>query len=70
MKHQFKTNINCSGCLSAVTPHLNAETGIASWQVDTQNPARLLTVQTDELTAEEVCKIVQKAGFKAEPLAR
>ncbi|RYY98019.1 MAG: copper chaperone [Chitinophagaceae bacterium] len=68
MKHQFKTNINCGGCLAAVTPHLNGEKGIASWQVDTANPNKLLTVETEHLEPEAVCALVGKAGFKAEPL--
>ncbi|RYZ24230.1 MAG: copper chaperone [Chitinophagaceae bacterium] len=68
MKHEFKTNINCGGCVAAVTPHLNSEKAINNWKVDTQNPQKVLTVETDELNAEQVCALVQKAGFKAEPL--
>ena len=68
MKHQFKTNINCGGCVAAVTPHLNGEKEITNWTVDTQNPSKVLTVESDNLSAEQVCQLVQKAGFKAEPL--
>ncbi|GAB4094045.1 heavy-metal-associated domain-containing protein [Flaviaesturariibacter terrae] len=70
MKQQFRTNINCGGCVKAVTPQLNAATNIKSWNVDTNHPEKILTVETDGLTAEAVCSLVQKAGFKAEPLAR
>jgi len=65
---QFKTNINCSGCVAKVTPALNSEKGIESWKVDTGNPAKVLTVETEGLTAEQVIGTLNKAGFKAEKL--
>jgi len=68
MQHQFKTNINCSGCVAAVTPHLNKEKNISDWNVDTADPAKILTVETDRLQAAEVQALVEKAGFKAEPI--
>ncbi len=70
MEYQFKTNINCGGCVAAVTPHLNANSEIRSWKVDTQNPNKILTVDTDNLTAERVKQIVEKAGFKAEGITQ
>lgn len=66
---KFKTNINCSGCINSVTPHLNNAQGITSWQVDTANPEKILTVETDELDADQVKTVVEKAGFKAEKIA-
>ncbi len=68
MKHQFKTNINCGGCVAAVTPHLNANSDIKSWEVDTANPQKVLTVETDNLSDEKLREIVKKAGYKAETL--
>ena len=35
---KFKTNINCGGCVSKVTPFLNNQEGVESWEVDTVNP--------------------------------
>ena len=61
---QFKTNINCGGCIKAVTPMLNQEAGAGNWQVDTANPNKILTVTSDQLTAEQVVEAVEKAGFK------
>ena len=61
----FKTNINCGGCLKAVTPTLNGEPAIRQWQVDTANPAKILTVSTD-LSPEQVCALVAEAGFEAQ----
>ena len=67
-QYQFKTNINCSGCVAKVTPSLNDSPGIKEWNVDTANPKKVLTVKTESLLADEVKSIVEKAGFKAEAL--
>ena len=66
---QFKTNINCSGCVAKVTPHLNKETDIKNWKVDTTNPQKVLTVETEGISAKEIIRVVNKAGFKIEELA-
>jgi copper chaperone len=68
LKHTFKTNINCGNCIASVTPFMNKEIDIESWEVDTDNPDKILTVETD-LEAAEVISIVKEAGFKAETLA-
>lgn len=65
---QFKTNINCGGCVSKVTPALNATEGVSEWNVDTTNRNKILTVKTDSLSASEVIATVEQAGFKAEAL--
>lgn len=68
MKTQkFKTNINCGNCLAKVTPMLNAEPKIKSWNVDLENDDRILTVESEDITPEEVFKTVIKAGFIAKP---
>lgn len=68
-QYQFKTNINCSGCVAKLTPALDQNEGIKDWKVDTDNPNKLLTVQTETLNEEQVKLIVKKAGFKAEKLS-
>ena len=68
MKYQFKTNIMCGSCIAKVTPYLNANNEIKNWEVDTQNPNKVLTVETENLNDEKVKEIVQQAGFKAEPI--
>jgi len=67
-KFQFKTNINCSGCVAKVTPHLNDAEGIKEWKVDTNNPSKILSVEAEGLSEEEVKAVVQKAGFNIEPI--
>ena len=64
--YQFKTNINCSGCIAKVTSYLDGNKDISEWKVDTQNPQKILTVQTDQLSKEAVADLVKSAGYKAE----
>jgi copper chaperone CopZ len=63
---KFKTNINCGGCIRAVTPTLNGEKAITDWQVDTDNPEKILTV-TGDVTADQVVELIEEAGFEAKP---
>lgn len=65
MKHKFKTNINCGGCIEKVTPFLNRE-GVDAWEVDTQNPKKILSVETSSLSKEDIMAIVEEAGFTIE----
>lgn len=66
---KFKTTIKCSGCVGKATPFLNEVAGEDNWEVDVQNPDKILTVASDEkLDAEAVIKAVQEAGYKAEKL--
>ena len=63
---KFKTNINCGGCVSQVTPFLNKQEGVEIWEVDTSNPDKILTIESDGATEEDVKATLQKVGFKAE----
>jgi copper chaperone len=61
---RFKTTINCGNCIRTVTPFLNEVEGIKSWNVDTENPDKILTVETD-LDAELIVETVEDVGFDA-----
>ncbi len=63
---KFTSNIKCGGCIAKVTPFFNEAKGIQSWQVDIASPQKVLTVETDQLSAEDIQSLVAKAGFKAE----
>lgn len=65
---KFKTNIKCGGCVATVTPSLNAVEGIQSWEVNTANPDKVLTVRAETATAADVKRAVEAAGYKAESL--
>ena len=62
---QFKTTIKCLGCIAKVTPFLNEALGEDSWEVDINNPDKVLTVVGDK-DASKVIEVVEKAGYKAE----
>ena len=65
---QFKTNINCGGCVASVKPHLDNADGICHWEVDTTNKDKVLTVKSEGITEQEIIDTVKKAGFTIEPL--
>jgi copper chaperone len=63
---KFKTNINCGGCIAAVTPSLNSLKGLQKWEVDTTNADKLLTVQAgDGLSAEQIITALNDKGYTA-----
>lgn len=65
---KFKTTINCSACVAKVTPVLDAQENIQNWHVDTINPDKILTVNSDGLDEADLVKSLQKIGFKAEKI--
>jgi copper chaperone CopZ len=65
---QFKTNLNCGGCVSKVKADLDANKDILEWKVDTENPNKILTVKGNDLNEAEVVKIIQSKGFTAEQI--
>lgn len=67
---QFKTNINCSGCVAKVTPFLNPLVGENQWEVDTTTKDKILTVTSDNLDEKTLLEQVKNAGFKIESLTQ
>lgn len=63
---KFKTNINCSNCVATAKPFLDSLPAATSWEVDTANPEKILTVKGEAVSAPEVIEKVKKAGFKIE----
>lgn len=65
---KFKTNINCEGCIAKVQSDFDSAEGIAQWEVDITKQDKILTVKSDGITEDEVIKLVNRKGFKAEPI--
>jgi copper chaperone len=63
---KFKTNINCLGCVSKITPVLDNLSDINNWEVDIRNRDKILSIETHAENENEVIKAVEKAGFKIE----
>ncbi|MNJ94208.1 Heavy-metal-associated domain protein [compost metagenome] len=62
---QFKTNLNCGGCVSKVSADLDGMDGICEWNVDTSNADKILTVKSEGVSKEEIIEIIKKKGFNA-----
>lgn len=72
MTYSFKTDINCLGCVHEIKPHLDKleqSHDIEHWKVDLNNPDYMLTIETNNMTREEVEAVIQTAGFKAQPVS-
>ncbi|HNS17034.1 MAG TPA: hypothetical protein PKH94_06080 [Bacteroidales bacterium] len=63
---KFRTNINCKNCLRAVTPFLDDDSRIKRWEVNLDDPQKILTLEGEEITGNEVINILSKAGYKAQ----
>lgn len=66
--YSFKTNINCSGCVATVKPFLDKAEGIDSWEVNTEDRNKILSVQASGISGEQIIDTVKQAGYKAELL--
>lgn len=63
---KFKTNVKCGGCIATVAPHLNQVKGIVSWNVDITDPLKIMTVETEGISPEEITAVMKTAGYQAE----
>lgn len=62
----FKTNIKCLGCVESARPFLNEAAGENNWEVDTDNPDKLLTISGSAAAQpQEVIRAVEQAGYTA-----
>lgn len=66
----FKTNLKCSGCIAKITPFLNGEKQIEEWNVDLENPDRVLSIKTESFSPESVKELLKKAGYNAEEIIK
>ena len=63
---KFKTTINCGSCIAKVKPVLDNQEDISKWDVDTENPDKILTVHGENIDEADLVKVLQKVGYKAE----
>ncbi len=66
MIKQYKTNLNCGNCVNKVRPLLDAIEGIR-WEVDTQTPDKILSVEGDLIDDNLIIEAVEAIGFDIEP---
>lgn len=60
---KFKTNINCGGCISKVKPVLDTAEGINKWEVDTDDADKILKVNSEGISEDEIVAIIKAKGF-------
>lgn len=65
--NKFTTTIKCSGCVAKATPFLDEAVGTNNWEVDVNDPAKVLTV-TGEADKGKIIRALEMAGFRAEAL--
>lgn len=67
--YKFKTNLKCSGCVQALTPFIENVEGIKNWNVDLNNPEKVLSVEGDEqLESNQILNAIQQAGYSGEEI--
>ena len=67
-KIKLKTNLMCEGCKSRITPFLDGEKQIKSWQINLEDENKVLTVEGEGISGEDIIEILKKAGYKGSPL--
>ena len=63
---KLKTNVMCGSCIAKITPVLNEMVGEGNWKVDTIDPKKILTVNSDSINEDQVINALGKVGYKAE----
>ncbi|WP_194774934.1 heavy-metal-associated domain-containing protein [Pararhodonellum marinum] len=63
---KLKTNVKCGACVQAISPQME-QLGLESWNVDLQDPNRILTA-TGTVTEASLQQALQKAGYHGEPV--
>ena len=64
---KFKTNIKCDGCIATVTPVLDQAVGAGNWQVDLNDPQRILTLP-EGIDLPKVQSDLKVVGYRMEPV--
>lgn len=65
----FETNMKCQSCLSKVGPRLDAEPAIQKWDVDLNDPRKIVRADVGSADdSDRVAQSIRDAGFEAKPL--
>ena len=67
-KVTYKSNINCSSCVAKVTPVLDKLEGVASWSVNTADPEKVLTIESELDVTDQLKAALRLVGFKIEKI--
>ncbi|OFX20673.1 MAG: hypothetical protein A2041_13000 [Bacteroidetes bacterium GWA2_31_9b] len=68
----FKTSLKCAGCVNAIKPSMDKINEIISWNVDLNNPEKIVEVVTDSANEQELSNNIMQAitlvGYKVEKI--
>ena len=62
----FVTNINDGTCISRLRPYMEEVLEILRWEVDTNHPKKILTIETEadkDNVIPRITQVVEEAGF-------
>lgn len=65
---KFKSNINCQNCVSKVKNTLDTLVGAEAWNVDTENPSKILSISNSQVAASEIINKLKRIGFAVEEI--
>lgn len=69
---KYKTNLKCEGCKNSVRPFLNQIDAINSWDVDLSHSDKILVVEANTISEDEIdAKVMdafKQAGYIAEKI--
>jgi hypothetical protein len=64
----FKTNLQFKKDVNRLSPVLSNMSGILRWNVDREDMDKVLRIETRILTAQEIIRLVNNAGYVCEEL--
>ncbi|MBI9032932.1 MAG: heavy-metal-associated domain-containing protein [Bacteroidales bacterium] len=67
-KTAYKTNLKCNGCVAAVSPLLKEFEGIKTFNVDLENPDRILSIESERMNEEKMIQAVMDLGYQIEKI--
>ena len=66
IEFKFKTNLAGQKCIATITPYLDSVIGVHRWNVDMDDPDKILTVHVaDPGHTILVAAAIEKAGYSA-----
>lgn len=63
---RFKTNARCAGCTARMAEVLDPKVGKDNWTLDLNSPDKLLTVNSDAMSDDEIVAAISALKFKIE----
>lgn len=69
---KFKSSLKCDGCVNAIKPFMDSLAEIDSWNVDLNNPDKIIEVNTseesDNMLSDKISKGIAEIGYTTEKI--